>query len=57
MRYNKAYHDLNKDEDKVLKDKYGARLDKVEAEIDRLKKKHGFADPDDFPQSEGSDDE
>jgi hypothetical protein len=30
-------------------------LDKIEVQIENVKEKYGFADPDDFPHSEASD--
>jgi hypothetical protein len=56
-QYNQAVFNHNKPEDEVLREKYGKRLDKIEREIDKVKEKYGFADPDDFAHSEGSDNE
>jgi len=54
--HNKTYKEFNRDQDKLLMDKYAKKHDKVDEQIEKLKEKGGYLDPTDLPQSaEGSD--
>jgi hypothetical protein len=49
--FNRKWNNTDSMEYKFRSDKYGEKLDKVEIQIEKLKREEGFADPDDFVRS------